>query len=99
MMLGGIAAVKLLNSLRSKMNGQTREEFGLGHRSPLTPPMVKSIKRHMLTLKNSDLGAYSFERRRSDYAQSKSDLVIYDGEGKAVLHGRETDGPLTFWQY
>ncbi|HLF79437.1 MAG TPA: hypothetical protein VJB57_18300 [Dehalococcoidia bacterium] len=90
--------MKLFDSMRSKLSGQTAEKFGEGQRFPLTKPMVKSIKQHIGSLRETDLDAYTYERRRSDYSQAKSDLMIYDREGQAVLHGRESDGPLNFWQ-
>ena len=91
--------MKLFESMRAKMNGQTPEKFGMGQRFPLTKPMVKSIKLHIVNLQDTDLTAYTYERKRSDYATAKSDLVIYNGEGETVLHGRESDGPLNFWPY
>jgi len=91
--------MKLFDSMRSKLSGQTMEKFGDGQRFALTKPMVKSIKQHIIELRETDLAAYTYERRRSDYSQAKSDLVVYDGEGHAALNGRESDGPLNFWPY
>jgi hypothetical protein len=85
--------------LRSRLNGQSTEVFGLGQRYPLTDKMVKSIKRHEISFRDVDLRSFTFERRRSTYAGAKSDLVIYDGDGKPALSGREFDGPLSFWSY
>jgi hypothetical protein len=91
--------VKLFDAMRSKMSGQTMEKFGEGQRFPLTKQMVKSIYEHIGNLKGSDLSGYTYERKRSDYSQARSDLVIYDVDGKPVLHGRESDGPMNFWPY
>jgi hypothetical protein len=94
-----VAEVSLLKSLRSRFNGQSTELFGQGQRYPLTDKMVKSIKKHEVSLRSADLGAFKFERRRSTYHDAKSDLVIYNAEGTPVLNGREFDGPLSFWTY
>ena len=90
----------VFSSFRSKMSGQTREEFGEGQQFPLTKQMIVTIKRHISDLKDSDLTAYTFERRRSDYQGAKSDLVIYNENKQPVLHGREPDsGPVSVWPY
>lgn len=90
----------VFDALRSKMSGQTLEAFGEGQQFPLTKQMIVSIQRHMSTLKDSDLKGYTFERRRSDYAGAKSDLVIYNASKQPVLHGRELGGgPISVWPY
>jgi hypothetical protein len=61
--------------------------------------MVKSLQRHEIALRMVDLRPYTFERRRSEYLGAKSDLIVYDAEGRAVMHGREFDGALSFWAY
>jgi hypothetical protein len=91
--------MKLFDLFRSKMSGQSREEFGFGQRYALSKSMIHSIKQHTSGLREKDLSSYTFERRRSAYGDSKSDLVVYDGEGKPVLMGRESGGPLSFWTY
>jgi hypothetical protein len=85
-------------SIRSRLSGQTQEAFGSGQRFPLNKQIKDSIKRHVAGLGGKDLSQYTFERRHSDYPDSKSDLVIYDGEQRAVLNGREgSDGRLSIW--
>jgi hypothetical protein len=61
--------------------------------------MVRGIRRHLESMRNTDFAEYTFERRRSTYPQAKSDLIVYNSTGTPVLHGRETDGPLAFWTY
>jgi hypothetical protein len=90
--------MNLFSSFRSRMSGQTTEAFGTGERFPVTKQMATSIKSHMNGLINTDLSTYTFERRRSDYPDSKSDIVVYDPEGQVILHGREgSNGKLSFW--
>ncbi len=82
------------------MNGQSAEQFGSGERHPIDASMRKSLNLYMNQLTKADLSAYTFERRRSDYDGAKSDLVVYDASGTAVIHGREFDSGsprLTFW--
>jgi hypothetical protein len=99
-MLATSQVMGVFSALRSKMNGQTAEAFGEGQQFPLTKPMITSIQRHMPALKDTDLSSYTFERRRSDYAGAKSDLVIYNDSKQPVLHGRELNsGPISVWPY
>ena len=91
--------MQLLKSLRSQLSGQSQEQFGLGEKHPLSKSMKTVVKAHIMGLRGSDLAGYMFERRHSDYAGAKSDLIIYDAEGKAVLKGREaSDGRLSIWE-
>ena len=90
--------MKLLDSARSLFSGQTQEAFGSGERFPLTKQMIQKIRRHMSGLEKTDLTAYTFERRHSDYPGAKSDIVIYNDSGQIVLNGREiSGGPTSFW--
>jgi hypothetical protein len=88
----------VFTSLRSKMSGQTSEAFGEGERFPVNKQMILTIKRHVVDLKDTDITAYSFERRRSDYKGAKSDLIIYNENKQPILHGREPEsGPISIW--
>ena len=90
--------MSILGQIRSKFSGQTREEFGLGQRHPLSKQIEKSVRRHIVGLRNADLSGYEFERRPSTQKDAKSDLVIYDAEKKPVLYGRDMYGDTSFWQ-
>ena len=90
----------MFSALRSKMSGQSLEAFGEGQQFPLTKQMIVSIQRHMPSMAVTDLSGYTFERRRSDYAAAKSDLVVYNENKMPVLHGREPEsGPVSIWPY
>ena len=91
--------MSVFGSLRSKMSGQTQEQFGSGQRFPLTKDLMRAIREHMNDFYGVDLTSYKFERRNSDYPQSKSDLVIYDENNNVILHGRESnDGRVAVWR-
>jgi hypothetical protein len=91
--------MSLLTSLRAKFSGQTQEQFGDGQRFPLTRPLLRSICDHMPELHRADLASYQFERRHSDYPDSKSDIVVYDDSGVVMFHGRENrDGRVSIWR-
>ena len=89
----------LLSAIRSKFGGQAPQQaFGEGRRFPLSKELTLDIRRHVAQLSGRDLAGYTVERRRSDYPMAKSDLVVYDPEGKAILDGREMQGGhSSFW--
>ena len=93
--------MSIFSKARTAMSGQTKEEFGFGERHPLDPKIRKSINFYMNSLTNKDLEGWTFERRRSEYPGAKSDLVVYNAEGKVVLNGREFEGgsnKTAFWE-
>jgi hypothetical protein len=91
--------MRMLSAIRSKMSGQTTEEFGSGQRFPLTKDLKRAISLHMNDLDRKDLSRFTFERRSSYYPDAKSDIVIYDDEEQPVLHGRESnDGLVSIWR-
>jgi hypothetical protein len=45
-----------------------------------------------------DLDPYTFETRRSQYPGVKSDIFVFDGDGRPVIQGRDFHGgPTAFW--
>ena len=96
-MLGGNADMSLLESVRTRFNGQTTAAFGEGQRRTVTKSMVKSIKNHLPGLRDTDIDGYTFERRRSDYKDAQSDLVVYDNDGHPAIHGRDFGHLISFW--
>ena len=96
--LGQPMSMNPISAIRSFFSGQTREQFGLGHKFPLTKQITKEIRRHIASLSTADLTGYTFERRHSDYPHAKSDIVVYDPSDKAILDGRElSGGEVSFW--
>ena len=73
--------------------------FGAGEKAPLTGSMQKTIRQHIVEANQKDaLTGYTYERRPSQYPTASSDLVIYDGNGRAVMQGREfAGGRMSFW--
>jgi hypothetical protein len=92
--------MSVISAIRSKLSGQSLEEFGEGQRFPLSKVVQNEIRRHVVELSKADLKGYTFERRRSAFAFGKSDLVIYDSSGNHVLEGREMarGAGFSFWQ-
>ncbi len=87
-----------IGKLRTRLSGQTQEAFGSGRRFPLTSEIVKAIRFQMAGMGGAELSGYTFERRHSDYRDTKSDIVVYDASGNTAMHGRESSGGiLAFW--
>lgn len=91
--------MNVIGSVRSFFSGQTQEAFGAGRKFPLSKSITKEVRRHSAALSRAELTGYTFERRHSDYPGAKSDIVIYDPNGKGILNGREMhNGELSFWE-
>jgi hypothetical protein len=75
------------------------EEFGAGQKAPLTSSMQKTIKAHIVEANATNaLQGYTFERRPSQYPSASADIVVYNGDGRAVIQGREFGGGrMSFW--
>ena len=75
------------------------EQFGAGSKAPLTSSMQKTIKQHIVEANGANaLQGYTFERRPSQYPSASADIVVYNGDGRAVIQGREfAGGRMSFW--
>ena len=74
------------------------EEFGRGHKLPLSKDLKASVKQYVPSLANADLEGYTFESHSSNFADAKTDMMIYDAAGKTVALGREFRGRVIIWQ-
>jgi hypothetical protein len=92
--------MSFFSSLKGKLPGQAEDSMAEGQPAPLTKRMEAAIRGHLTWYKNTDLSAYTFERKRSEYAAARSDLVIYNENKQPVMHGRElSNGPVSVWPY
>jgi len=66
-----------------------------GKRESLSSNLAKSVRFHFHKYSETDLATFSVERQRTDYPKAKSDLVIFDSQGIAVIKGREFGGGQT----
>lgn len=46
----------------------------------------------------TDMSTFTVERTKSDFYGAKTDLTIYNGDGKHVLTGRDFGDRTFFWQ-
>jgi hypothetical protein len=75
-----------------------REQVAAGNRHSLPPQMRRDLLRHLSYLEGEDLDPYTFETRRSQYPGVKSDIFVFDGDGRPVIQGRNFHGgPTAFW--
>jgi hypothetical protein len=69
--------------------------MGNDKRESLSSNLVKSVKFHFTTYSTQDIQTFKVERSRSNYPHAKSDLVIFNGQGEAVIKGHEFGGGQT----
>ncbi len=46
----------------------------------------------------ADMTAYTYEKSKSDFYGAKTDLTIFNADGKLVLNGRDFGDRTFFWQ-
>jgi hypothetical protein len=66
-------------------------------RVQLSGKIAKEVRYQIAGLSDADIGAYTYERSKSQYAGAKMDLAIYDPTGKLVLRGRDFGDRTFFW--
>jgi hypothetical protein len=94
------ATMSFFSTLKAKIPGQAQDSAGEGQQSPLTKQMIASIRSHLTWYADTDLTAYTYDRKRTDYAAARADLTIYNENKLPVLHGREmNNGQISVWPY
>lgn len=62
------------------------------------PKLGKQVQSQFSQFTRTDLSAYTFEKVKSDFKSAKSDLSVFNIEGKLVLLGRDFGDRTFFWQ-
>jgi hypothetical protein len=66
-------------------------------RLPVSGRIAKEVRYQIAGLSDADIGAYTYERSKSQYKDAKADLSIFDPAGKLVLRGRDFGDRTFFW--
>ena len=72
-----------------------REENG---RSRFPIKFARQVQLQFSAFSKTDMTAYTFEKKKSQFRDAKSDLSVFDGEGTLQLLGREFGSRTFFWQ-
>jgi len=65
----------------------------------LSKKMVRGILTHFSRLDGVILKAYTFEKRHSEYSDTRADFDIFDERGNLAFQGREfRTGPAAYWR-
>lgn len=67
-------------------------------REAFPPKLATQVKSQFSQFHNADLGEFTYERSKSDFFGAKTDLTIYNQDGKHVLTGRDFGDRTFFWQ-
>ncbi len=68
---------------------------GSAQRQKLPPHLLKAVRSHFGQRHEATIAAFTVERNKSLYPKAKADLIIFDGNGAAVMEGREFGGGQT----
>jgi hypothetical protein len=76
--------------MRSSQEAKIRAVFPL--------KLAKEVQSQFSAFSRTDMTAFTFEKKKSDFREAKSDLSVFDGSGKLQLLGRDFGGRIFFWQ-
>jgi major membrane immunogen (membrane-anchored lipoprotein) len=76
------------------MNEQTK----ISERRTFPAKLGKQVQSQFSQFTLTDMSAYTFEKVKSDFKSAKTDLTIFDLDGKMVLLGRDFGDRTFFWQ-
>lgn len=60
--------------------------------------LAKQVQSQFSQFKQTDMTAYTFEKEKSDFKSAKTDLSVFNLDGKLVLYGRDFGDRTFFWQ-
>lgn len=60
--------------------------------------LAEQVKAQFSQFAATDMAQYTYQRSKSDFYGAKTDLTIYNPEGKHVLTGRDFGDRTFFWQ-
>jgi len=73
-------------------------EHEVAERKIFPTKLGKQVRSQFSQFTRTDMSAYTFEKTKSDFKTAKTDLSVFDLEGKLVLLGRDFGDRIFFWQ-
>lgn len=74
------------------------DEITTTTRSTFPVKLAKQVQSQFTHFTSTDMGAFTFEKKKSEFYGAKQDLNVYNGDGKLVLQGRDFGDRTFFWQ-
>jgi hypothetical protein len=74
------------------------EHHKIAERRIFPAKLGKQVRSQFSQFTRTDMSAYTFEKVRSDFKTAKTDLSVFDLDGKLVLLGRDFGDRTFFWQ-
>ena len=67
-------------------------------REAFPPKLAAQVKSQFSHFAHADMTGFTFQKVKSDFYGAKTDLTVYNSEGKHVLTGRDFGDRTFFWQ-
>jgi hypothetical protein len=74
------------------------EDHKTSERRSFPVKLAKQVQAQFSQFTRTDMSAFTFEKVRSDFKTAKTDLSVFNVEGKLVLLGRDFGDRTFFWQ-
>ena len=60
--------------------------------------LSKQVQSQFTQFARTDMTAYTFSKAKSHFRSARTDLSVFNLEGRLVLHGRDFGDRIFFWQ-
>ena len=67
-------------------------------RNAFPPKLAKQIQSQFQQFSHTDMTTFTFDKKKSEFYSAKTDLNVYNQDGKLVLSGRDFGDRTFFWQ-
>lgn len=68
------------------------------NREAFPPKLAAQVKSQFSQFSRTEMGGFTYSRTKSEFYGARTDLAIYNPEGKHVLMGRDFGDRTFFWQ-
>ena len=60
--------------------------------------LAKQVRSQFTQFARTDMTAYTFSKAKSNFRSARTDLSVFNVDGRLVLHGRDFGDRIFFWQ-
>jgi len=74
------------------------QETSVTARHSFPEKLAKQVQSQFTQFAQKDMTGYTVARAKSEFYSARTDLTVFDPEGKLVLNGRDFGDRIFFWQ-
>jgi hypothetical protein len=74
------------------------QDTSVASRHAFPEKLAKQVQSQFTQFAHNEMTGYTVARVKSEFYGAKTDLTVFDSEGKLVLNGRDFGDRIFFWQ-